>query len=263
MRLEESWLRQLLEWSKDKSFTEAPKIHPTLPEYLLTARLDGKEKQLSPVYVKKVVGAANRFFSWIKSHKKGYGAISQGWIDTLKPPRMTIEPKEHEAVTLEEIKAMARAPVYTMRDKRIRAAAVFLFLSGIRIGAFVTLPISAVDLDTLTVRQWPKLGVHTKFHKHATTYLLNIPELLEVVKEWDKQVRKVSAGIGFWFANISPETGEIDTNIVKVGEYRPSRARKDLHEWLKKVGLPYHSPHKFRHGFAVFSITECKRRKNS
>jgi site-specific recombinase XerD len=27
-----------------------------------------------------------------------------------------------------------------------------------------------------------------------------------------------------------------------------------LREWLKKVGLPYHSPHKFRHGFAVYTI---------
>ena len=51
---------------------------------------------------------------------------------------MTIEAKDHEAVTLEEILAITKAPVYTMRDRRIRAAAIFWFLSGIRIGAFVT-----------------------------------------------------------------------------------------------------------------------------
>lgn len=29
--------------------------------------------------------------------------------------------------------------------------------------------------------------------------------------------------------------------------------RKDLKDPLDRVGLPYHSPHKFRHGFAVYS----------
>ena len=36
------------------------------------------------------------------------------------------------------------------------------------------------------------------------------------------------------------------------------RARKDLKEWLKKVGLPYHSPHKFRHGHAVYALKRAK-----
>ena len=29
-------------------------------------------------------------------------------------------------------------------------------------------------------------------------------------------------------------------------------------DWLSKVGLPYHSPHKFRHGFAVYAIKHAK-----
>ena len=41
---------------------------------------------------------------------------------------------------------------------------------------------------------------------------------------------------------------------MRVGENRGQRARKDLEDWLERVGLPYHSPHKFRHGFAVFAI---------
>ncbi len=81
--------------------------------------------------------------------------------------------------------AIANAPVFTMRDRRIRASAVFWFLSGIRIGAFVSLPIKAVDIENMTVKQWPReLGVKTKFQKHATTFLLNIPELLQVVIDW-------------------------------------------------------------------------------
>ena len=32
----------------------------------------------------------------------------------------------------------------------------------------------------------------------------------------------------------------------------------DLKEWMLKVGLPYHSPHKFRHGFAVYALKKAQ-----
>jgi integrase len=259
LRLEESWLRHLLEWADNEPFIKAPKLRPTLPEYMLTARLDGLTGSLSPGYIGNAIRTAHNFLRWLTTHKQGFGkAFNQAWLDTLKSPRMTIEYHEHEAVTLEEVRAIAQAPVTNLSEKRIRAAAVFLFLSGIRIGAFVTLPLKAFDLDNLTVKQWPKLGVHTKFKKHATTYLLPIPDLLEVVKEWDKEVRASVPANGFWFAPISPENGQLDPVITHIGNYRNSGARKDLKEWLDKVGLPYHSPHKFRHGHAVFALKNAK-----
>jgi integrase len=256
--LEETWLRHLLEWAQETTFDNASKIRPTLPEYVLDARLDGSGQALSYVYVRKIIRSSYNFLRWLRTHKRGFGSLDHAWLDTLKPPRMTIEPKEHEIVTIEEIKAIAKAPVQTMREKRIRAAVVLWFLSGIRIGAFVTLPIKALDLENRSIRQWPKLGVRTKNKKHATTYLLNIPELLEVVKDWDDFVRSQLTNDHPWFANISPETGKLDQDNSFIGENRHHGARKDLKEWLEKVGLPYHSPHKFRHGFAVYSLKHAK-----
>jgi site-specific recombinase XerC len=48
--------------------------------------------------------------------------------------------------------------------------------------------------------------------------------------------------------------------VVKnpAGKHRNIRARKDLQDWLKRVELPYHSPHKFRHGNAVYSLKHAK-----
>ena len=43
-----------------------------------------------------------------------------------------------------------------------------------------------------------------------------------------------------------------------IGRYWNIRARKDLEDWLKRVDLPYHSPHKFRHGNAVYSLKRVK-----
>ncbi|MHA1280462.1 MAG: tyrosine-type recombinase/integrase [Candidatus Helarchaeota archaeon] len=256
--LEKTWLHHLLMWAQDHPYEKAPKIRPSLPEHMLQARLDGSGKTLSPIYVKKVIRASYNFFQWLRTHESGFRLIDQAWLDTLKPPRMTIEYKEHEAVTIEEITAIANAPVFTMRDRRIRAAAVFWFLSGIRIGAFVSLPIKAVDIEDLTIRQWPKLGVKTKLIKHATTFLLDISELLEIIKEWDDFVRNHLSIDSCWFAPLSPETGELDFEKIEVGKNRDQRARKDLEDWLERVGLPYHSPHKFRHGFAVYAIKHAK-----
>jgi len=247
----------MLEWAGEVSFIKVDRIRPTLPEYVLSARIDGDD-MLSPVYVRKLIRTAYNFFRWLSTNQRGYRVIKKAWLDTLKPPRMTIEYKEHEAITLDEVRVIANAPVFSMRDRRIQAAAAFWFLSGIRVGAFVTLPLSAVDIENLTIKQWPKLGVHTKFSKHATTYLLNIPELLDVVRAWDREVHSVMPENGMWFAPGSPDTGEIDPSKTVPGKNSASRACKDLKEWLGRVDLPYYSPHKFRHGHAVYALKLAK-----
>lgn len=159
---------------------------------------------------------------------------------------------------MEEIKAIAKAPASSTVERRIRAAAVLLFLSGMRVGALVSLPIQAVDIENRRIIQDPRLGVRTKNRKYGITALLDIPELLEVVKDWDKKVRSELSPDGFWFAPLSPDTGEIDQTCFEIGEHRETLARKNLHTWLDKVGLTYHSPHKFRHGHVHFAMARAK-----
>jgi site-specific recombinase XerD len=259
INLERTWLRHLLEWANETPIEHLSTKRPTLPEYLKSARLDDHQRDLSIVYTKKVLSSSKRFIVWLIANKKGYKhAFSYAWLNSLKYARFVDTDTEHEAVTLEEIKAIANAPTRNMREKRIKAAAVFWFLSGIRIGAFVTLPISAIDLTDLSVKQWPSLGVKTKFHKRETTYLLNIPDLVEIVKAWDSLVRQELPDTAPWFAPLSPETCWFDIKPVIVGKHRSSRACKDLKEFLSNSKLPYHSPHKFRHGNAVELIKRCR-----
>jgi site-specific recombinase XerD len=259
VRLEETWLRHLLEWVNEHELVKAPKLRPSFPQYVLTARLNDPDEPLKPIYVNKIISAARRFFTWLRINEAGYSrSIKPDWLNTLKAPRQDPAPQEHEIVTLEEIRAMAKAPTETMREMRVKAAAVFLYLSGMRVGAFVTLPLAAVDIQSRTVKQWPALGVKTKFKKQATTYLLNIPDLLDVVSEWDNRVRDALPNGGFWFAVFSPKTGDFDPSITEVGKHRHTRVRKDLKTWLDRVGLEYHSPHKFRHGHAVYALKQTK-----
>ncbi len=257
VRLEECLLRHALEWARERPFEEAHRIKPRFSEYLGSARLDGKSEPLSSEYLRKIVGVTKRLFCWLKSNERGYGAVPSAWITALRPPRFGSYPRQFKAVTLEEARRMATAEASLLWELRIQAAAAFLFLSGLRVGAFVSLPLRAVKLDSREIRQWPNLGVQTKFAKHATTFLLDIPELHSVVLAWDELVRSVLSEDGYWFAPLNALKGGFDTEARHVGQHRHVRVRKDLKRWLSSVNLPYRSPHQFRHGHAVYALTHA------
>ena len=143
---------------------------------------------MAPTTLKKIIQTTKRFFTWLKTtYPREFRDMPAAWIDTLRPPRSVQPAEDHEFVSLEEIQHIAALQIdpTDLALHRDQAAAVMLFLSGMRAGAFSTLPICAVDLSTRTIKQWPSLGVETKNGKSATTYLLDIPELLAVVERWD------------------------------------------------------------------------------
>jgi len=133
-----------------------------------------------------------------------------------------------------------------------------MFVSGMRIGALVTLPLKAIDIENRTILQYPSLGVHTKNYKPGKTFLFPIPEIIEKLKEWDEEVRSILSEDGFWFAPLSPETGEIDTKNTKLNDTRVALLRKNMVSWFQKNGIPYHSPHKFRHGHVHYGQSHAK-----
>ena len=257
-RLEKTYIRYLLEWAQETPFSKAPAVRPTYPEYLLTARLDGTQEQLSAVSIKKSLATARRFFIWLHDHAPGYSSIRPAWSKTLKAKRLGDRDMNVSTVTFDEILDISHAPTETVQDRRIQAAAVFWYLSGIRIGAFVSLPLKAVDIKNGVVKQFPEWGVRTKNNRRAETALLPIPELLELVQAWDDEVRAILSNSGFWFAHLLATTGKIDPNPQGVGKHRHNLARRNLKTWLAKVGLPYKNPHAFRHGHIYWGMTRVK-----
>ncbi len=105
--------------------------------------------------------------------------------------------------------------------QRDKAAIVFLFLSGMRIGAFCTLPINCVNIAARRIEQFPSRGVRTKNRKVATTTLLPIPALLSIVVILfafyigvpTRLAANVvlSSALCLGFAVIAPSLTEIDT----------------------------------------------------
>jgi len=165
-------------------------------------------------------------------------------------------------VTYNEIVQIARLKV----DKsnvalwRDQSMAAMLYLSGARAGAAVTLPIKAVHLDGdyPKIDQDPNLGVKTKNGKSATTFLNNIPALMEVVQEWDAFVRSNFPDNYPWYAPLAQQWGVYDLSAPKPGENRNHALIKRLNIIYKAANLSYKSPHKFRHGYALYGLERCQ-----
>jgi integrase len=259
---ERGWLKHLLRWADDRLLTDAAKIRPVFPQYLLTVnRGDGHGGRLSALGVESGCEYARMFFEWARLSLKAYRKIDPLWIRTIRPPRMAGEPrKEHQAVQLDTVRALLAVPVAegdvaTWRDK---AAAAFLFLSGARSGAFCTLTLDCVNLAEKTITQYPTLGVRTKNRKAAVTALLDIPDLLAMVGEWDSFIRGKLPPTAPWYSVIRIQLGEQVLTADRPGKHRGIVLRDNMVKLFVKAELPPMSPHKFRHGHAVYGLKAAR-----
>ena len=248
------YMLHVLEWLGEMPLAQAPDKRPTLPQYLITANKKNATGQMSIETRRRTLAGVKLFFRRIHSvAPRKFKTITDDWIETLRPARAGDEIQRRKFYQLEEVYKLVSLPTSNLRQKRDRAAIAFMFLSGMRIGAFVTLPIDAVDIQTRTVRQLPSLGVRTKNKKAAITYLLSIPLLLAAVTEWDQIVRSQPPESGLWYAHISRR----NPNCILpggAGEKRRYRFDEGLRELCQRAQIEFRSPHKFRHGHAVFAL---------
>lgn len=257
-------LRHLLNWADEIPFPEVSRLDdPSFSTFLLTDRNDGATEPLSPASMQRACLEARNFFLWAKEHKRSqYRKISVSWIDTLRPPRargiqsMLVE---REYYSLAEVRALLDFKPIRLIDARDQAAVAFLFLSGMRISAFVTLPLQCVDAVEGVVEQLPSKGVRTKNSKAARTYLLPIADLHSIVEDWHHRVENELAEDALWYPNLSADGN--NWNISQ--EYGDSESRRlsfsrGLKRLCARAGIPYKSPHKLRNGHGVYGMKTVK-----
>lgn len=251
--------RHLLEWADETPFKDAPNIRPTFPRYLSTARNDKHTEPLAASTVTRTLRAVREFFIWLKlSSPSTYRKFTDTWFATLRAPKSRqADVVEHEAFNLDEVRKAIEFNPETLTDMRDQAAIAFLFASGMRAGAFVTLSLACIDLASGSVKQWPKLGVHTKNGKAATTRLLEIPDLMTVIRRWDDYVRANLPNNALWFASLSSD-GMSLTGATVAGVERRAMVAKAIRRLCQRAGLAYHSPHKLRHGHAVYALKQAR-----
>ena len=221
------------------------------------------DKPLAPESQRKIIETARAFFRWVKMHySQEFLELPGYWIEDLTPPSSITIPATERSVKLEEAIQLVTLPIdrSDLALWRDQAAAALLFLSGARAHAAVTLPVCAIHLDTdhPYIGQWPYLGVHTKNNQGANTFLHVIPELLAAVQ----RMGCLCTG------KISSYLSMVRTYLINLGRAKPIHAHarlppsialnKRLSHLFQLAGLPYKSPHKFRHGYAIYGLERCQ-----
>jgi len=255
------YLKHLLLWADEIPLSKTVGIRPTFPSYLVSLRPCGGPGILAPATLKKIVNTAKRFFRWAKgTYPREFQSLPKRWIDTLRPPRSVEPAPSHEFVTLDEALQLAALEIEenNLALRRDQAGAALLYVSGMRVGALGSLPLEAVDVPSRTIKQWPSLGVRTKNDKTATTYLLEIPELLAVVEKWDAFVRTRLPPNTVWYTPTVSQFGQQTLSTNPPGVNRNIAIAKRMRKLFAVAGLPYKSPHKFRHGHAVYALQHAQ-----
>ena len=273
------YLRHLLLWAMDIPLSKASSIQPDFTSYVAGIASPGGGS-LARESRKKIFNLARQFFEWAKMEcPSEFQAIKVTWIKRLHVPSSSVEigshthvdlalladdsetlDTNHAFVKLEEAWALANLPKREgdLAHWRDCAMAAFLYLSAARANAAVTIPIGAVHFDKLKIRQWTMLGVKTKNSKSATTYLHNIPELIEVAASWDAYVRARLPLSAPWYAPINNQWGDQQLSNEPIGKNRGVGLDKRLRILFAEAGLPYKSAHAFRHGHAVYGLQRCR-----
>jgi site-specific recombinase XerC len=216
------YLRHLLIWADEMPLGQVPNLRPTFPVYI--SSIQGQEGgALGPSYQKKIVETARRLFAWLKAtYPNEFSCLPSTRIETLRTSRLPQPSEEHVFVTLDEVLQLVSIPIEeeNIALQRDQAAAAMLFLSGMRSTAFTTLPIEAVSLANRSIKQWPELGVKTKNGKRATTYLLPIPKLLNVIESWDLYIRSKLPSTARWYTPIESQRGRQTLSRAAPGKNR-------------------------------------------
>jgi integrase len=257
------YLRHLLLWADETPLSEAHSLRPTLPDYLsaLCASTTGRAPRAAETQ-SKIIYNTKRLFTWAKlDQPRDFRNVPTAWIDALRPSRGTAgHDGEHVFVTLDEVRWLIAVPnpQNDLALGRDQAAAALLFLSGMRAGALGSLPIAALDLSARTVKQWPSLGVRTKNRKAATTYLLEIPDLIEVVQRWDDFIRAQLPPEAMWYTPVIVHLDGKTLSSDPAGLNRTVAVGKRMRRLFAAAGLPARSTHKFRHGHAVWALQHAQ-----
>ena len=261
-----SRLRHVLEWAVDTPFSSGSEIMPTFPATWEALKNKKGEFALAAASYTATCKTVRAFYTWAKSHySREYRNIDLAWILTIRPPRSRSEQsqiKERERYSLDEVIKLVTFPAEKPQLRRMQAAAALLFLSGMRVGALVSLPADCVDLENLRVYQLPEKGVNTKNHKAGITSLLNIPILLDVCRAWKSHLEENAFPGCLYFAAFA----EVGAHSKFAKENPPLKTIKDLNKPFSKflrelcsiAEIPYRSAHKFRHGHAVYSLKKAQ-----
>lgn len=212
--------------------------------------------------------ALRNFFHWLAGQPGFRARLSYEDANYFnlseKDVRVAQAQREPRSPTLEQVLAVVRAmPADTILERRDRALIAFTMITGVRVGALISLRMKHVDLDAGAVTQDAR-EVRTKNSKTFTTCFFPVSgELREIVNQWIKELRQDL----HWGQDdpIFPATDILRGNdglFRSIGLKREHWAtaepvRQIFRGAFAAVGLPYFNPHSLRKTLALIGERRC------
>jgi integrase len=200
------------------------------------------------------------FFQWLCIQPGYRNKIKMDTIEylniTKRESRIAAQPSNREYPTIEYIIELVKSiVVITEIDMRDRALIAFMFLTGIRDAALISLPIKCVDEEKLIVFQDPRSEVKTKFSKFIISKIFKFDNaLLEIALDWIKYLKSKRYSPDYpVFPRSKTEQVENGYSFIKPTKVEPLffkntlSIREILKSRCKEANLQYYSPHCFRH----------------
>jgi site-specific recombinase XerD len=191
------------------------------------------------------------FFRWIKS-QPGYGKMPKDLADYFTPSKRTTKIAQHVkdkvVASPEDIREVLDSmPTDTIWQRRDHAVIAFLFLTGVRDGAAISLRLKHVDVENRLVNQDAN-EVDTKFSKTMVTPWFPVGLDIEyIVIDWIAEFRNFGAEDG------DPLFPSTPSRIRRRGEpyqLEPWATAAPICKIVKSAtqaaGLPYFKPHSIR-----------------
>lgn len=235
----------------------------------LTNQKNQKSGQpLSKATLYSTLAALQRFFQWLAGQPSYKSRLKYSDADYFnlsdKDIRIATAHRTQNTPTIEQIMhTIAAMPAKTDIELRNRALLAFAILTGARDGAIASMKMKHVDLIKGCIHQDAR-EVKTKFSKTFTTYFFPLEgDTRKIFYEWVHYLRDKK----LW-GNSDPlfPATQIALNPLKEFEVtgldknhwsNATPIRKIFRDAFEKAGLPYFTPHSFRHTLVRLGETLC------
>lgn len=231
-----------------------------------------KGAPISLCTVSQTLRFLKKFFQWLQVQPGYKSKIKLSDIEYLKltekEERVAHQSTPRKYPLLEYVQNLIKSiQGQTEIDMRDRALISFTLLSGGRDSAIVSLSMGCFDEQSKIVYQDPKRGVKTKFNKYVETTLFGFDkELMEYFIGWFQYLKNKGYGST---SPIFPRTKVIqglngNLSFQSSNEVEPEfwssagPMRTIFKERAKAAGLPYFSPHCFRHLAILLAAEKCR-----
>jgi integrase len=225
--------------------------------------------KLSSSSINGILREVSAFLSWLADQPGYKSKITRSDIDYLSPDRKSDAARRNSCwkphpSPAQVVKVLSNMPTDTVLQRRDRALLAFLFLTGSREGAAITIRLGHVDLVYACVH-FDGRSVDTKFGKTFTTAFFPMPTPCEqILRDWISELRqdhqfsdsdpllpKTRVGVG-------PERKFAALGIDRVPWSSASSAAKIFKQAFVDAGQPPFSPHRVRDTLVELAKDHCR-----